>query len=104
MEISSVELQQKINNGDKVILKMGASWCGPCKMMNPLFERAARENTTEVQLYSMDVDLNREVAMTLGIKSVPTTLVFNGGQLIDKRMGVLSEQQINGMVKELING
>jgi len=52
----------------------------------------------------MDVDLNREVAMTLGIKSVPTTLVFNGGQLIDKRMGVLSEQQINGMVKELING
>jgi len=104
MEISSIDLQQKINNGDKIILKLGASWCGPCKMLNPIFEKVATENKSEVQMYSMDVDLNREVVMSLGVRSVPTIKVFNGGELVDTKVGVLNESQINNLVTELING
>ena len=63
MEISSVELQEKINKGEKIILKLGATWCGPCKMLKPIFEKVANENTTDVQMYTLDVDLNREIAM-----------------------------------------
>ena len=104
MEITSVELQKKINEGNKIILKLEASWCGPCRMMKPLFEKVSKENTSEVQLYSMDVDMNREIATALGIKSVPTTITFNRGQVVETKIGMLSEQQINNMVKELING
>jgi thioredoxin 1 len=104
MEISSIDLQKKINNGDKIILKLGASWCGPCKMLNPIFEKVATENKSEVQMYSMDVDLNREVVMSLGVRSVPTIKVFNGGELVDTKVGVLNESQINNLVTELING
>jgi len=104
MEISNIDLQQKINNGDKIILKLGASWCGPCKMLNPIFEKVVTENKSEVQMYSMDVDLNREVVMSLGVRSIPTIKIFNAGKVIDTKVGVLNESQINGLVTELING
>ena len=104
MEISSVDLQQKLNNGEKVIVEFWAEWCGPCKMMKPIFEKVASQNTSEVQMYTMNVDMNREIGTSLGIRSIPTIKIFNGQELVDTRVGVLSEGQINGLVTELING
>ena len=52
----------------------------------------------------MNVDLNREIAMSFGIRSIPTTKVFNSGENIDTKVGVLQEEQIKGMVNELVNG
>jgi thioredoxin 1 len=104
MEITGNQLQEKINNGEKVIVELWATWCGPCKMMKPIFERVATENTTNVQMYTMDVDQNREVAMALGVRSVPTIKVFNGGNVTNTRVGVLQENEIKGLVQELING
>jgi len=51
MEISSVELQQKINAGEKLVVEFWAEWCGPCKMMKPIFERVASSNESEVSGY-----------------------------------------------------
>ena len=104
MEISSSELQEKINKGEKIIVDFHATWCGPCKMMKPTFEKLTTENTSEVQMYTMDVDLNRDVAISLGIRSVPTIKVFNAGQIVETKVGVLSEGQIKGLITELING
>jgi thioredoxin 1 len=104
MEISSVELQEKINKGEKIILKLGAQWCGPCKMLKPIFEKVANENTTDVQMYTLDVDLNREIAMSLGVRSVPTIKIFNAGEVIDTKVGMQSETQLNDMINTLING
>jgi thioredoxin 1 len=104
MEISSVELQEKINNGEKLIVEFWAEWCGPCRMMKPTFEKVANENTSDVQMYTMNVDLNREISAALGIRSIPTVKIFNAGQIIETKVGMLSEGQINEMVKDLING
>jgi thioredoxin 1 len=104
MEISSVELQEKINSGEKVIVDFHATWCFPCKTMKPTFERISNENTTGVGMYTMDVDANRELAMELGIRSVPTIKVFNGKDVINTKVGILNEEQIKDLVKELING
>lgn len=104
MEINSIELQEKINKGEKLIVEFWAEWCGPCKMMKPVFERVANNNTSDVQMYTMNVDNNREIGAALGIRSIPTVKIFNSGELVETRVGMLSEQQINGMVTELING
>jgi thioredoxin len=104
MEITGNQLQEKIKNGEKVIVELWGTWCGPCKMMKPIFERVASENTTDIQMYTMDVDQNREVAMSLGIKSIPTILSFNNGNVTNTRVGVLQENEIKGLVQELING
>jgi thioredoxin 1 len=104
MEITAEQLKEKIKNGDKVVIDFSTNWCGPCKIMKPTFEKLANENTTEVGMYTMDVDLNREVAMSLGIRSVPTIKVFNAGQIVETKVGVLNEGQIKGLITGLING
>ena len=103
MEISSVDLQEKINSGEKIIVEFWAEWCGPCRMMKPIFESVSTNNSSEVHMYTMNVDLNREIAMSLGIRSIPTTKVFNARENIDTKVGVLNEDQIKGMVNDLIN-
>ena len=102
MEISSVELQQKINNGDKMIVEFWAEWCGPCKMMKPLFERVAE--TSEVPMYTINVDENREISVELGVRAIPTIKSFNGGNEVSTRAGLLQESQLNEMINTLTNG
>jgi thioredoxin 1 len=104
MEISSVDLQQKINNGEKLMVEFWADWCGPCKMMKPIFERVSQSNESEVQMYTLNIDNNREVAVSLGIRSIPTIKMFNSGEVIETKVGLMNESQIKDMVTELING
>jgi thioredoxin 1 len=98
------ELQEKIQNGDKLVVDFFANWCGPCLMMKPTFEKLTNENTTEIGMYTMDVDHNRELAIELGIRSVPTIKVFNGGGVVGTKVGVLKEGEIKELMTELING
>ena len=72
--------------------------------MKPIFERVASQNTSEVQMYTLNIDNNREVAMSLGIRSIPTVKMFNSGEVVQTQVGVMNESQINGLVTELING
>jgi thioredoxin 1 len=104
MEITSVELQEKINKGEKLIIEFWAEWCGPCRMMKPIFERISNENTSDVQMYTMNVDMNREVGASLGIRSIPTIKVINGGEVTETKVGMLNEGQLKNMLTELING
>ena len=102
MEITALELQEKINKGEKIIIEFWATWCGPCKMMKPTFEKVANENTSDVQMYTMDIDENREFVSSLGIRSIPTIKVFNGGEVTDTKVGVFSEQGIKDLVSNLL--
>ena len=102
MEISGDELTKKISSGKKVIVEFWAEWCGPCKMMKPIFEKVSTENETEVEMYTMNVDLNKEFSSTLGIRSIPTVKIFNEGNVVDTRVGVMAENNIKSLVKDLL--
>jgi hypothetical protein len=102
MEITAKELQEKIKNGEKIIVEMWAPWCGPCRMMKPVFERISENNKTEVQMYTMNIDENKSVVMEYCVRSIPTIKVFNKGNVIDTKVGVLQENAIKELVTELI--
>jgi thioredoxin len=104
MEITGEELKQKIENGEKVMVDFWATWCGPCRMLKPIFEKVMSENTTEVQMYTMDVDANRDIAISYGIRSVPTIKVFNNGEVVDTRVGVIQENEIKNIANNLVHG
>lgn len=104
MEITSQELEEKINSGKKVIVEFWAEWCGPCKMMKPVYEKILSQNTSEVEMYTMNVDLNRESSIKLGVKNIPTIKSFNMGEVFDVKVGLINETQINNMLTDLING
>jgi thioredoxin 1 len=101
MEITTEELKQKIENGDKLIVDFHAKWCGPCKMMKPTFEKVSEQvknEGSEVQLYTMDVELNSEFARELGIRSIPTIKGFINGNEIFSESGLKQEETILEMV------
>ena len=104
MEITSIELQEKINNGEKVIVDFWASFCGPCRVLKPIFEKVSSENTTEVQMYTLNVEENRELASKVGIRAIPTIKSFNDGNVVDTKVGILQESQIKELVTNLLNG
>jgi len=107
MEITGQELQEKINNGEKLIVDFHAAWCGPCKMQKPIYEKVSKElqsNSSNVKLYTMDVDKNRETVLSLGIRNVPTIKSFNNGKEVYSRAGVLQEFQLHELAKNLLNG
>jgi thioredoxin 1 len=102
MEITAKELQEKINNGEKLIVDFYGSWCGPCKIMKPTFEKVASENTTDIQMYMMDIDENKDFVLSIGIRSIPTIKTFNNNELVETKVGVLNEGQIKDLVENLL--
>lgn len=107
MEINSTELQEKINKGEKMIVDFYANWCGPCKVMKPIYEKVSsdlKSSNSDVNLYTIDVDNNREIAQLMGIRSIPTIKVFSGGEVTTTKVGILQEGQLREMANNLING
>ena len=102
MEITEKELKEKINNGEKLIVDFWAPWCGPCKMLKPLFERVSE--TSEIPMYTLNVDENKEFSMQLGVRAIPTIKSFNEGKTVETKVGVLQEHQLKELVNGLLNG
>jgi thioredoxin len=106
MEITQEELKQKIKNGDKLIIDFWAKFCGPCKVMKPAFDKVSeelREGNSEVQLYTLDVEENRDLAVELGVRAVPTLKSFSNGKEVYSQPGMKMESQIKQLVEDLLN-
>ena len=86
MEITGNQLQEKIKNGEKIILKLEAGWCGPCKMIIPKLE-SFESDFPDIKFVKVDIDKNRDYVMNLGIRSVPTIMAFNGDEIVDTSIG-----------------
>jgi len=107
MEINDSELKDKIENGEKVIVDFWAKFCGPCKVMKPVFDKISQEysdNNHDVQLYTMDVEENREFAVSLGIRAVPTIKGFSNNKEVFSQPGAKDEKQIKDIIELVVNG
>jgi thioredoxin 1 len=102
MEITGQELKSKIEAGEQVIIDFWASWCMPCKIFKPTFEKVSE--SSEVQMYTFNVENDGEYAVKLGIRAVPTIKVFNNGGEVFSKSGILSENELKTIINSVING
>jgi len=105
MKLTTEELQQKIDSGEKFIVDLYADWCGPCRMIGPIVEKVAKqlkEEGSEVNVYKFDIEQNKEMAVSLGVRSIPAIKGFNGGANVTNKIGVITEAQLLDMVKEVL--
>lgn len=79
------------------IVDFHASWCGPCKAMEPSL---AAIDGKPAQVFKVDVDQAPEIAMRYGVRGVPTLLVMKKGEVVDMRTGAQSQSQLNSMVAQ----
>jgi len=103
--LTSEELREKINSGEKFIVDMYADWCGPCRILGPIVERVSQklqEEGSEVSVYKFDIESDKQIAMELGVRSIPTIKAFKGGELVETKVGVLQESQLMEFAKSII--
>jgi len=87
-----------------VIVDFWAPWCGPCKQLTPLLEKAVTEAKGKVRLVKVNIDENPEIAQQLRIQSIPTVYAFKNGQPVDGFMGAIPESQVKTFIQGLIAG
>ncbi|MEF9940046.1 MAG: thioredoxin [Clostridium sp.] len=75
-----------------VMVDFYADWCGPCKMMGPIVEELATEFEGKVKIGKLNVDESSDIAMNYGVMSIPTLIIFKGGQVIRKEVGMQTKK------------
>lgn len=97
--VSSADFQSKVLEAQgPVLVDFFATWCGPCRMVAPVLEEIAAEKAGELTVYKVDIDQSPEVAARYGVMSVPTLMVFNGGQAVSRMVGAQPKQNILAML------
>src|SRR5688500_1554871 len=81
-----------------VLVDFWAPWCGPCKQLTPILEKAVRQAKGKVRLVKMNIDDHPQIAGPLGIQSIPAVIAFKNGQPLDGFMGALPESQVTAFI------
>jgi len=92
--INSTDFPALVQDDKLLVVDFFATWCGPCKKLSPTLDEVSEEFGDRVNIVKVDADESEDLAMTYGIRSVPTVLFFKNGQQVDKFVGALPKSEI----------
>ena len=84
-----------------VLVDFWAEWCGPCRLLAPTIDKLARDYQGKVKVGKVDTDANRELAMTYRIQNIPTVLLFKGGQVAQRFVGLRKEDDFKAALDQV---
>ena len=95
-KLTNVNFREEIQN--KTLIKFESTWCGPCKMLSPILDRIAKDNSS-INFGKVDIDESSDLASEYKIMSVPTLVLFENGKEVNRLVGMCQEQKIREVLK-----
>ena len=103
LEITDSNFEETVLKSDKpVMVDFWAAWCGPCRMVGPIIDELSEEYDGKAIIGKIDIDSNQQYAAQFGVRNIPTVLVFNDGELVDRKVGVSSKNDYAEAIDKLI--
>jgi thioredoxin 1 len=95
IEITDGDFEQTIQNSKiPILVDFWAEWCGPCRILTPIIEELSSELESKIKVVKMDIQNNPDVPSALGVRSIPTLMLFKDGKVIATKIGALAKEII----------
>lgn len=99
INLDSTNFTQIVSSDKPTLVDFWADWCGPCKMMHPVFESLSKKYP-KIKFARVNVDQNQNIAMKFAVQSIPMFIMFKSGQIIDKMVGAVGAPGIHMICKK----
>jgi len=98
-QLTDANFEEVISGGKPVFIDFWAAWCGPCRMIAPIVEELAPSYEGKAVIAKMDVDANPTIPQRFGVTSIPTLMMFKGGQMVDRAVGAMPRNQLHQFIE-----
>ena len=98
-QITDAAFKTEIQGDTPVLVDFWAEWCGPCRMVAPVLEQIAVEQTGKLKIVKLNVDENQDTPMQFGVTGIPTMILFKGGEAVERIVGFMPKPQLLGRLR-----
>lgn len=104
VELTDANFEQEVVRADvPVLVDFWAEWCMPCKMLAPVIDEIAAEYAGKIKVGKLDTDNARDAALEFGISAIPTVIIFNGGEIAQRFVGLQQKADLAAAIDEVLN-
>jgi thioredoxin 1 len=102
IELTPSTYEDFIKN-DLVLIDVHAVWCGPCRQISPIVDQISLEFMEQLQVGKLNADENRDILVELGVRNIPTLILFKNGEIVERSTGMTTKEKLAELINNHLN-